>query len=92
MHQYLYKRLEICDLFIALGYTDQEAYDYWTTTNFERFQQRKQYDLKPIPVRKDNPNTYGEPFVGCGTKRQPKKIRKTAWKRFIKLFPNHKII
>lgn len=85
----LLARLELLRLFIELGYSDTEAYSYWVSLNWEQRKRSGEYRRKPIPVRKDNPNTYGEKFVGAGTKRQPRKCRKTAWKRFKKLFPEH---
>lgn len=84
----LYDTLELCILFKDLGYNDQEALVYWRGCWWERGKQKRQYDMKPIPVKKDNPNLYGAEFVGGGTVRQPKKCRKTAWKRFNKLFPD----
>jgi hypothetical protein len=85
-------RIELLNLFIELGYSDEDAYSHWVSSNWEQRRRSGEYSRKPIPIRKDNPNTYGEKFSGAGTRRQPRKCRKTAWKRFKKLFPEHKII
>ena len=85
----LNERIELLNIFIELGYSDADAHSYWVSVNWEQRKRSGEYRKKPIPVRKDNPNTYGEKFVGFGTKRQPRKCRKTAWKRFKKLFPEH---
>ena len=84
-------RIELLNLFIELGYSDADAYAHWVSLNWEQRRRSGEYSRKPIPVRKDNPNTYGEKFSGAGTRRQPRKCRKTAWKRFKKLFPEHVI-
>lgn len=85
------ERIELLKLFQELGFTDEEAIEYWFRLNWEQRKRRMSYYSKPIPVKKDNPNTYGEKFIGGGTKRQPRKCRKSAWKRFKKLFPDHNI-
>lgn len=92
-HQKFYsnarERIELLKLFQELGFSDSEAFDYWFSLNWEQRKRSAKYNQKPIPIRKDNPNTYGDKFVGYGTRRQPRKCRKTAWKRFKKLFPEH---
>lgn len=83
------ERIELINLFIELGYSSEDAHYYWITLYWEQRRRSGEYRKKPIPIRKDNPNTYGEKFNGGGTRRQPRKCRKTAWKRFNKLFPEH---
>lgn len=68
------------------SYTEEELKSIWMIMWMEQRKVRKSYLGKPIKVRKDNFNTYGGEFKGYGTKRMPRKCRKTAWKRFCKLF------
>lgn len=85
----LLNRIELLNLFKELNIPDEEAYELWLHTNWNQRKLRISYREKPIPIRKDNPSLYGEEFNGYGTPRQPRKGRKTAWKRFKKLFPNY---
>jgi len=87
-NKHLAERVELLNLFKELDYSDDEAYQLWVKIFYDRWKLSRQYNAKPIPVRKDNPNIYGAEFHGFGTPRQPRKVRKTAWKRFKKLFPN----
>ena len=65
-----------------------EAFDYWYILYTERQAIKYEYKKGPIRVKKDNPNLYGAKFNGYGTRRKPAKCRKTAWKRYYKLFPD----
>ncbi|MEO6304840.1 MAG: hypothetical protein ABIP51_16890 [Bacteroidia bacterium] len=80
--------IELYKLFIKTGWRDLECLDYWEKIQLEKFKKRV-YKQKPIPVRKDNFNIYEGQEVPllCGTRRRPRKCRKTAWKRYYKLFP-----
>ena len=84
------QRFEILSLFKELGYSDIDAYSFWLTKYRNKWANRRIMNQRPIPVKKDNPTLYdGEVWRGMGTPRQPKKVRKTAWKRFNKLYPNY---
>lgn len=86
----LYK--EMVELFIKHNFTSNEAWDYWARNYFAQQRRSAIYNAKPIRVRKDNKDTinYGN-YPGWyphNRIRKPKKARKTAWKRFYKLFPH----
>ena len=66
----------------------------WWKTYFDR-QDLPKYDKNyPVKMKKDNKDVkvYGNTTRGLrqNTIRVPKKCRKTAWKRFYKLFPERK--
>ena len=83
-------RFELLTLFKELEYGDKEAFSFWFTKTRNQWANRRINNAKPIKVQKDNPNLYeGEQWRGGGTPRQPRKVRKTAWKRFKKLYPNY---
>lgn len=90
-HIFIQNRIKILNLFQELNYSDKDAHEFWYKAYSEQYNLKMLYNTKPDPVKKDNPNTYGEKFTGGGTVRQPKLCRKNAWKRFKKLFPDHKI-
>ena len=55
--------------------------------NYDQYENKGLY-RKNMPQKRhrENPNLYeGEVFNGGGTLRQPRKCRKTAWKRFNKI-------
>lgn len=99
--KYLYKQtrmdylrmLKIHDIFDELGFTDEERDNYYKVFYFNRRQASMEYKKMPKPPRKDNKThiNYGSGggFSGHGI-RYPRKVRKTAWKRFYKLFPHLK--
>jgi hypothetical protein len=60
----------------------------WSRLQQASRKRKAQYNRKPIPVRKDNPNLYGGEFRGGGYLRIPRRSKKNAWKRFYKLFPH----
>lgn len=62
----------------------------WFIINRSRDIQRKEYKQKPTKIRKDNGTeiNYGTGNSNRNKIRFPKKCRKTAWKRFNRLFPN----
>jgi len=94
-----YKGIKGCEnlvtiaiLFKELGYSDKRALFYWHSCYENRKARREVYLQKPIIVRKDNKDVINYGSGGCNRSkiRYPKKVRKTAWKRFYKLFPNLK--
>lgn len=65
---------------------------FWANIYNDRKAQKKQVNAKPIIERKDN-GTFKNKGSGYGNSnrnkiRYPKKCRKTAWKRFYRLFPH----
>ena len=84
--------IEIRSIFQKLGITDEEVIqDIWMTNHAKQAEVRSMYELSPIKERKDNKNTINYSRTSCRSNRNkirlPKKCRKTAWKRFFKLFP-----
>lgn len=88
----LIDRAEILRLFKKLNYSDEDALLYWWDEYSEQRSIKKEYDKKPIRVRKDNKDSinYGSGRSNKNTIRFPKKVRESAWKRFYKLFPKLK--
>lgn len=73
------------------GDEHDSALEYWKKLGIRESKVTKQYRLRPIIERKDNKNSlnYGSGSSGGSSSiRYPKKNRKTAWKRFFKLFPH----
>jgi hypothetical protein len=65
---------------------------FWATIYNDRLAQKNGLKIKPIIERKDN-GTFKNKGSGYGNSnrnkiRYPKKCRKTAWKRFYRLFPH----
>lgn len=82
---------EVIKLQSDLGLSNDEIVELGQTLREEKFKYRRQYNRKPIAIRRDNKDVK----VGSGGSnrnkiRYPKKCRKTAWKRFYKLFPHLK--
>lgn len=82
---------EVSKLRTELKMSIEEVVDLGQTLRHEKFKARSIYRGKPIQSRRDNKDVK----VGSGGSnrnkvRFPKKCRKTAWKRFYKLFPNLK--
>lgn len=86
------KYLELLALFKELKYSNDEAREYWISIYFKKKKLSDEYKKRPIFVRKDNKTyiNYGSGHHHSYTIRYPKKVRKTAWKRFYKLFPHLK--
>ena len=58
------------------------------TKFFRKYKTGIDYDSMPKPPKKDNKDyKVGSGGFNKNTIRFPKKVRKTAWKRFFKLFP-----
>lgn len=89
---YFEGRIALLRLFIETGWDKDECLKFWNSCRRERLKQKSSYRIpySGKPRRKDNFNSYGEPTYLCGTRRYPRKCRKTAWKRFYKLFPELK--
>jgi hypothetical protein len=83
---------ELYDLFHLSGLSKDEFMKLWWQKHIEREKSRRVYRQTPIRVRQDNKTTinYGTGNSNRNRIRYPKKCRKTAWKRFYKLFPHLK--
>lgn len=70
-------------------FTEEEKVAYWHEISRTRRESYKLYKMMPRPPRKDNKDyiNYGSGGGSYSWLRYPKKVRKTAWKRFLKLFP-----
>lgn len=83
--------LTIVELQKQLEMTDNEVIELGQTLRVERQKSKWEYSKKPIVSRRDNKtNKVGSGGSNSNKIRYPKKCRKTAWKRFYKLFPNLK--
>lgn len=83
--------VEIFQLGDKLQINKDELYSKWYNITHDKTLIKKQYTLKPIKEGRDNKGV----IVGSGGHninmvRYPKKVRKTAWKRFYRLFPHLK--
>lgn len=92
MRKGLYKLYS--ELYSLLEKHEIKKEDYerkWIDINIERWKTREEYRKNPIKVRQDNKDVQvGSGGSNCNKIRYPKKCRKTAWKRFYKLFPHLK--
>lgn len=80
---------ELHKLFDLAGFNEEERNIYFKTIRWERRKEKIDYSKKPIKEKKDNKDFYNGGGGSNKNKiRYPKKCRKTAWKRFAKLFPN----
>lgn len=82
---------EIYSLGHMLGYTHEEIWSKWTSNHLQQKELSGEYHKHPVRERKDNKTVinYGRSnTIQRGWLRYPKKKRKTAWKRFYKLFPH----
>ncbi len=82
--------MEAHSLFDRMKISEDDRRSIWLSANMEQSARHKEYKKTPIRVRQDNKNSinYGSGSPGHSTIRYPKKNRKTAWKRFYKLFPH----
>jgi len=95
--------LELHDLFDKAGLDEEARKNYVIRLKNERRKYKAEYSKRPVRQRKDNGRNINysgsyngpesNPHVTYVTPkiRVPRKCRKTAWKRFKKLFPNIKI-
>lgn len=85
---------EIYSISEELGMNEQETMEMWRQLKSDRFYSQRDYFLRPDKIRKDNKQTINRGSGNQGSLmdmvRFPKKSRKTAWKRFYKLFPQFK--
>lgn len=74
----------------VLGFSENEREAYFTANRVYRIAVGNEYKKMPKRPRKDNKDyiNYGSGGGNGGWLRYPKKCRKTAWKRFYKLFPH----
>jgi hypothetical protein len=81
---------EMNELFKKLNIFDKHSYVFCRPTARRRYYRK--YDSSPKPERKDNKTyiNFGSGSSGSSMIRYPSKKRKTAWKRFYKLFPHLK--
>ena len=80
---------EIHGLFDITGFSSEERQHFFKVYRWERRKDHVNYDAKPIKEKKDNKDFYnGGGGSNKNKVRYPKKCRKTAWKRFAKLFPH----
>lgn len=82
------KYFEVYHLAHEKGLSEDQLRKEWMQESRERLRRHAEYRLKPVQSRQDNKDQR----VGSGgsnrtTIRFPKECRKTAWKRFWKLFP-----
>lgn len=68
---------------------EEERVQYWRSLSIYNRERSTLYTLMPRSPRKDNKDykSGGGNSNNPNTIRYPKKVRKTAWKRFLKLFP-----
>jgi hypothetical protein len=78
----------IYQYFDKMGLNKEERIQYIFNLIQQRVDNRSEYRRKPIRVRKDNKDYInGSGYPQGNSIRYPRKCRKTAWKRFYKLFP-----
>lgn len=87
--KWMITRKELWDLYCEMNLTPEQLYEIAVDVISIRESNRVQLNGRPPRSRKDN----GQQKVGSGGSnrnkvRFPKKCRKTAWKRFYKLFPH----
>lgn len=83
---------EIVGLYNEAGIEEKQWHIHWEYNRLDQREIRKSYKSMSRPPRQDN-KTYlnTSPAWGSSNKnkiRYPRKARKTAWKRFYKLFPH----
>ena len=90
------KHLSTAKLIIGLyekaGLEEQKWIKHWEVTRYDQKTLNKKYKSTCAPARQDN-KTYinkGNGYSHPNKIRYPRKARKTAWKRFYKLFPHLK--
>ena len=84
------KLRRIHNLYKKITSNENDYMLHWHISWEEQRNIHKEYQHNKPPERKDN-KTYLNIGNGCSNAnkvRYPKKVRKTAWKRFYKLFPN----
>jgi len=82
----------IFDLYKKAGLEEKDWYIHWEVTRHDQQQLHINANTNSKPPRQDNKTSinYGSGYSNGNTIRYPRKNRKTAWKRFYKLFPHLK--
>ena len=89
-----YKKLldvrKIHSFFQKAGVLESDYLQYWGFLREFYRNESNEYKKKTKPERKDNKDyiNYGSSGSNRNKIRYPKKVRKTAWKRFYRLFPS----
>lgn len=83
---------EIISIYEEAGVEEKQWAGHWEYYRLDQTEIKKSYKQMTRPPRQDN-KTYlnTSPSWGSSNKnkiRYPRKVRKTAWKRFYKLFPH----
>lgn len=84
--------MEVHKLFDSMNFTESDRVAFWRNEESRRKSRSmwfyKPYKMMPSPPRKDNKDYINYGSGGAQSSlRYPKKVKKTAWKRFLKLFP-----
>jgi len=85
--------MEVHSLFDSMNFSESDRVAFWRHEESRRKSRSmwfyKPYKVMPKSPRKDNKDyiNYGSGGENYTSLRYPKKVRKTAWKRFLKLFP-----
>ena len=82
----------IIALYKQAGIEMKDAYRHWGNNHYEQMKRHHSMNTMPKNPRQDNKSyiNYGSGGGNGLSIRRPKKVRKTAWKRFYKLFPRLK--
>ncbi len=82
----------IIDLYEKAGCVEEEWLLHWRYYKSLQYELHMETKRMTKPERKDNKTSinYGSRNSNCNKIRYPSKKRKTAWKRFYKLFPHLK--
>jgi len=82
----------ILALYKQAGIELKDAYLHWGHNHYEQMKRHHSMNYMPKNPRQDNKSyiNYGSGGGNGASIRRPKKVRKTAWKRFYKLFPRLK--
>jgi len=82
----------ILALYKQAGIELKDAYLHWGHNHYEQMKRHHSMNVMPKNPRQDNKSyiNYGSGGGNGASIRRPKKVRKTAWKRFYKLFPRLK--
>jgi hypothetical protein len=80
---------KIHTLYQKAGATEGDYLAHWTVERSIQAVKHKEYTKTSAPERKDNKTYINKGNGGSHPSkiRYPRKVRKTAWKRFYKLFP-----
>lgn len=82
---------EMHEIFDYFDIKDQYRYAFFAKVKYQQKARHSEYLVKPILIKKDNKDyTHGSGGSWRNVIRYPRKKRKTAWKRFYKLFPRLK--